>query len=111
MPSSEDGQEDGQFTSFLSYMLEDLPCHKLNLGSKKSEGRDKLTKFRVVLIILKTKHLVGATARPVFHFLNIGEFSLVSGLSNEAVGASNQAQTRSSFALRGREFVEGLSHT
>ncbi len=48
MPSSEDGQEDGQFTSFLSYMLEDLPCHKLNLGSKKSEGRDKLTKFRVV---------------------------------------------------------------
>ena len=30
---------------------------------------------------------------------------------NEAVGASNQAQTRSSFAHRGREFVEGLSHT
>ena len=47
MPSSEDGQEDGQFTSFLSYMLEDLPCHKLNLGSKKSEGRDKLNKFEI----------------------------------------------------------------
>ena len=75
-------------------------------------GVTSLLNFGLFLIILlKTKHLVGATARPVFHFLNIGEFSLVSGLSNEAVGASNQAQTRSSFALRGREFVEGLSHT
>jgi len=27
--------------------------------------------FLIYTILLKTKHLVGATARPVFHFLNI----------------------------------------